>query len=65
MPPSSSTFIYFTLEGEDFFTDAVRGSSPEWNYKKEIELLMGEELEEELKQNYLQFTVFDDEKQVN
>jgi hypothetical protein len=30
----SSSFVYFTLQGEDYFTEAVRGSSPEWNYKK-------------------------------
>jgi hypothetical protein len=46
MSSTSSCFIYFNLQGEDYFTEAVRGSAPEWNYRKEIEMLMNEDLEE-------------------
>jgi hypothetical protein len=41
---SSSAFVYFAFQGEDYFTEAIRGSSPEWNFKKEIEVMMNEEL---------------------
>lgn len=63
--PSSSTFVYFNFQGEDFFTEATKGSSPEWAYARDMDVLLGEELEEEWKQNYFQFTVFDDERPVN
>jgi len=39
----------------------MRGSSPEWNYRKEIEVIMDDEFEEEMKQKYFQFVIFDDE----
>jgi hypothetical protein len=42
MSSSSSCFVYFSLQGEDYFTETVRGSSPEWNYRKEIEMMMNE-----------------------
>lgn len=57
--------MYFSLFGEDYFTEAVRGSSPEWNYRKGVEVTMGEDTEDELKQNFVQFTIFDDDKPVN
>lgn len=39
-PSSSAHFIYFSLQGDDYYTEAVRGTSPEWNYRKQIELMM-------------------------
>ncbi len=65
LPSSSAHFVHFSLQGENFNTVPVRGSSPEWNYRKEIELVMDEQLEDEFKQKYLEFVIFDDEEQVN
>ena len=64
LPSSSSHFVHFAIQGDDYNTEPVRGSSPEWNYRKEIEVLMDETFEEELKQKYFQFVIFDDDVQV-
>jgi len=60
-----NAFVYFSLQNEDYFTEPAKGPSPLWDYHQEIDILMSEEFEDELKQKYVQFTIFDDEKEVN
>ena len=46
LPIGSNSFVYFTLQGDDFFTEAVRGSQPEWGFERDLELMITPELEE-------------------
>ena len=34
LPSSSAHFVHFAVQGDDYNTEPVRGSSPEWNYRK-------------------------------
>ena len=34
LPSSSPHFVHFSLQGDDYNTEPIRGSSPEWNFKK-------------------------------
>ena len=46
LPSSSAHFVHFAVQGDDYNTEAVRGSSPDWNYRKEIEVIMDDGFEE-------------------
>ena len=63
--PNINAFVYFNLDNEDYFSEPQRGPNPLWDYHREIEILLNEELLTEFKQKYLQFTIFDDEKDIN
>ena len=65
LPSSAAHFVHFAIQGDDYTTEPVRGSSPDWNYCKEVDLIMDEAFEEELKQRYFQFVIFNDEEEVN
>lgn len=34
LPATINSFVYFTVQQEDFFTEPERGSSPYWNFKQ-------------------------------
>lgn len=60
-----NAFVYFTIQNEDFFTEPERGPIPTWDYHRDIPVTFDEEFCDELKQRYFQFTIFDDDKEVN
>lgn len=62
---SGNTFVYFSIQNEDFFTEPCEGSSPFWDYHREIDVVLDEDFCGYLKENYVQFTLFDDDKEVN
>lgn len=57
-----STFVYFRIQNDDFFTEPCEGRSPFWDYHREIDVVLDEDFSSYLKENYIQFTVFDDDK---
>ena len=60
-----NAFVYFNIQNEDFFTEPERGPSPFWDFHREIQVTLNEEFMDTLKQKYFEFTIFDDEKDVN
>lgn len=37
---SGNTFVYFTIQNEDFFTEPCEGNSPFWDYHREIDVVL-------------------------
>lgn len=54
--------MYFRIQNDDFFTEPCGGKSPFWDYHREIDVVVDEDFSSYLKENYFQFTLFDDDK---
>ena len=35
-----NTFVYFNIQNEDFFTEPQMGSSPFWDYHREVDVIL-------------------------
>ncbi|EAR83902.1 EF hand protein (macronuclear) [Tetrahymena thermophila SB210] len=58
--PKSTTFVYYSIQGKDYYTRSIQGSQPIYDHHQKIEITNVSQFLNQISKIPLQFYVFDD-----